>query len=244
MAPCYTWLNGWYNILCVLQEHLLRLIPGLHEDIKQISDTTTKPVCVASGCLACWAVLMDWLADMICNNICSHSTVMQLMVRLPYTATTNDHTPCRTNEWQISFQTPSFGSVAPVCQRCLEVTWKNSADPLAAPLLRRRVPDASRLQQQRAALYQSAPASIPASATCPTLSVSEHISWAGQKPAARFSYWLTEGFLHGSLRTRIAGCLRSHYRERSGGCVVFGGLFDTSDWVLGIFNYILSSGIM
>lgn len=86
---------------------------------------------------------------------------------------------------------------------------------------------------------------LSASATCPTPSVSDHISWAGQKPSARYSNWLTEGFLHGSLRSRIVGCFRSHYCRRSGCCVGFlGGLFDTSGWVLGIFNYIISSGIM
>lgn len=166
------------------------------------------------------------------------------MVRLPHTATTNNHGPCRTNGWQINFQTPSFGSVAPVCQQSLEVTWKNSGDPSAVLLLGHRVPDASRLRQQRrAALYQSAAASIPASATCPTLSVSERISWAGQKPAARFSYWLTEGFLHGSLRSRIAACLRSHYRRRSGFCVVLGVCVipATECWVYSIISYHLGS---
>lgn len=112
-------------------------------------------------------------------------------------------------------------SEALVCQRRWEVTWKHSGEPSAALTLRRRALDASRLQKQWAA---SASASIPASATCPTLSVSERISWAGQKPSARYSHWLTEWSLHGSLLTRIAGCLRSHYHRRSGFCVVFGGL--------------------
>ena len=74
-----------------------------------------------------------------------------------------------------------------------------------------------RSRRQWASLYQSASSSGPAPATCPTPSVSELFSERGQKPAARFSSWLTEGFLHGSLRGRVVGCLRSHYLGGGGG---------------------------
>lgn len=83
------------------------------------------------------------------------------------------------------------------------------------------------------ALYQSAMASIPASATCPTLSVSAHISPAG------FSYWLTEGFLQGSLCSGIVCCFQKHYE----GLGIF--QFWPRQYLSPcLFNFILSPGIM
>lgn len=133
---------------------------------------------------------------------------------------------------------PRFSSVASVCHgRPWEATWKNLDDPSAVtPARRRRDPDASR-RQQRAALYQSGSAFSPAFATCLTPSVSRHILRAGQKPAAAFSCWLTEGFLHGSLHAGIAGCLRSHYRRRSGYCAVFGvWALSAAEWWVYLMN--------
>lgn len=187
---------------------------------------------------------MDWLADLICRNICSHSTIMKLVVCLLYAAATSNQTPCITNGWQIIFRQQLLAPLFRFVSSARRLAWHLEEVRQPFSSLNSPPSNASRLQQQWAALYQSASASIPASATCPTLSASEHISWAGQESVARFSYWLTEGFLHGSLCTRIAGCLRSHYGGCSGCYVVSGGLFDTSGWAWGVFNYILSSGIM
>lgn len=39
-------------------------------------DNCTSCVCVAAGCLVYCSILMDSLGNMMCRNICSHSTVV------------------------------------------------------------------------------------------------------------------------------------------------------------------------
>lgn len=121
--------------------------------------------------------MMDWLADEICWITWTHLTQW----------------PIKHSAGEINFQIASFSSVGPV------LTCKMSDDPSQrvcfSPRVRQMPVDP---RQRRVTVYQSASASAPASTTCPTLSVSEHIF--GSRPKSKRIHWATgsqEGFFMG-----------------------------------------------
>lgn len=209
----FCWCFGWEYIV-ILEQNLYKccnLYSGAGLVFFSCSCLMFWPHCrlfvVSDSRLLVVGLLLFWWIDWLTQTY-AVSPQRRSFRSIYFPSTSWTQTPCRRNGCQISSQTPSFSSIALVW---LEVTWKDSSDPQ-----RRRLFVTERQEWGAAAL-----ASVWASATCPTPSVSEHIWWARQKRRRRYGCWLTDGFLHGSLRSRRARRFQSHYRRRSGRRVVF-----------------------